>query len=86
MNDNKKKYFNNLEGYETNVSQPIDIKVDSIVESVKDKFDRRSEVGIKKYGTTLYDSPDGFYSFLNHLSEELMDALLYIEKLKNMNK
>jgi hypothetical protein len=84
MNDNKKKYFNNLEGYETNVSQSIDIKVDSIVESVKDKFDRRSEVGIKKYGTTLYDSPDGFYSFLNHLSEELMDALLYIEKLKNL--
>lgn len=86
MSDRKKKYFENLEGYETNFSQPIDIRVDSIVESVKDKFDRRSEVGIKKYGTTLYDSPDGFYSFLNHLSEELMDALLYIEKLKNMNK
>jgi len=86
MSDSKKKYFENLEAYETNVSEPINIKVDSIVESVKDKFDRRSEVGIKKYGTTLYDSPDGFYSFLNHLSEELMDALLYIEKLKNMNK
>jgi hypothetical protein len=55
---------------------------DPIVESVIQKMKARSRDGITKYGTTLYDSPDGFYKFLNHLQEELMDATLYIEKLK----
>lgn len=55
---------------------------DPIVESVIQKMRARSRDGITKYGTTLYDSPDGFYEFLNHLQEELMDASLYIEKLK----
>ena len=58
-------------------------KVDPIVEKVKRKYDLRSAVGIIKYGTTLEDSPDGFYKFLNHLQEELLDATLYIEKLKS---
>ncbi len=57
-------------------------KVDPIVEKVKREYDLRSIVGITKYGTTLEDSPDGFYEFLNHLQQELMDATLYIEKLK----
>lgn len=56
---------------------------DPIVETVKRKYDLRSAVGITKYGTTLEDNPDGFYKFLNHLQEELMDATLYIEKLKS---
>lgn len=56
--------------------------IDPIVEDVVSKMRSRSEVGIKKYGTTLYNSPDGFYAFLNHLQEELTDAILYIEKLK----
>ena len=55
---------------------------DPIVESVIQKMRARSRDGIIKYGTTLYDSPDGFYEFLNHLQEELFDASLYIEKLK----
>ena len=55
---------------------------DPIVESVIQDMRARSRDGITKYGTTLYDSPDGFYKFLNHLQEELMDATLYIEKLK----
>jgi hypothetical protein len=55
---------------------------DPIVESVIQNMRARSRDGITKYGTTLYDSPDGFYKFLNHLQEELMDATLYIEKLK----
>jgi hypothetical protein len=58
-------------------------KVDPIVEKVKREYDLRSAVGITKYGTTLEDSPDGFYEFLNHLQQELMDATLYIEKLKS---
>lgn len=58
-------------------------KSDKIVENVKKMYDLRSAIGITKYGTTLEDSPDGFYQFLNHLQEELMDATLYLEKLKS---
>ena len=60
-------------------------KKDPIVDIVVAKMKARSREGINKYGTTLYDSPDGFYEFLNHLQEELMDAALYIEKLKQQN-
>ena len=52
---------------------------DKIVKQVTDRFKSRSEVGIKKYGTTLEDNNTD--DFLNHLQEELMDATLYIEKL-----
>ena len=58
------------------------IPKDLIVEKVIDTMRARSRDGIIKYGTTLHDSPDGFYKFINHLQEELMDAILYIEKIK----
>tara|TARA_R110001592_G_scaffold162601_1_gene396199 strand:+ start:8502 stop:8651 length:150 start_codon:yes stop_codon:yes gene_type:complete len=45
------------------------------------KFSSRSSVGIKKYGTTLEENNTD--DFLNHLQEELMDAILYIQKLKS---
>ena len=55
---------------------------DSIVESVLDKFKQRSEEGIKKYGVTMDRKDLNGLEWLNHLQEELMDATLYIEKLK----
>jgi hypothetical protein len=57
---------------------------DKIVENVIELFGKRSEAGIKKYGTTLQDNNED--DFLKHLQEELMDAVLYIEKLKNKIK
>lgn len=74
-------YYSQANGFSTNTSNN---KVDIIVENVKEKFDQRSKAGIQKYNTTLYNSPDGFYKFLNHLQKELMDATLYIEKLKKI--
>ena len=55
---------------------------DSVVESVLDKFKKRSEEGIKKYGVTMDRKDLNGLEWLNHLQEELMDATLYIEKLK----
>lgn len=57
---------------------------DQIVSSVINKFKKRSELGIKKYGTTLEDNNTD--NFLEHLSEELMDSLLYIQKIKDLRK
>ena len=81
MSDSVTKYYEN-QGYKTNHTGET-IK-DKIVEDVVKRFNERSKVGIEKYNTTLYNSPDGFYKFLNQLQEELMDATLYIEKIKQL--
>ena len=57
------------------------MKKDTIVESVLDKYKSRSEVGIKKYNTTLDRNDLSFLDWLTHLQEEMMDSTLYIEKI-----
>jgi len=57
---------------------------DSIVESVIDKYKQRSEAGIEKYGTTLERNLLTFDEWITHLQEELMDATLYLEKIKKL--
>lgn len=60
---------------------------DPIIEKVVDKIVQRSDVGFKKYKVTLKDdletSLDGW---LTHLQDELMDAVNYIEKCKDVLK
>jgi len=60
--------------------------MDSIVKRVIDSFKRRSERGLEKYGTTLDRNDLTNLEWLQHLQEELMDATLYIEKLKDEEK
>ena len=55
---------------------------DPVVERVVDKFVGRSDVGYKKYGVTLEEEPSEMLEWLNHLQEELMDAVLYLQKAK----
>ena len=55
---------------------------DPVVERVVDKFVDRSDVGYKKYGVTLEEDPSEMLEWLNHLQEELMDAVLYLQKAK----
>jgi hypothetical protein len=56
---------------------------DPIVLKVMSKFYDRSQRGIEKYGTMLTRTDLDLTDWLNHLQEELMDATLYIEKLKS---
>lgn len=55
---------------------------DPVVERVVDKFVSRSDVGFAKYGVTLEDDKSNIFAWINHLQEELMDAVLYLQKLK----
>jgi hypothetical protein len=55
---------------------------DPVVERVVDKFVSRSDVGFAKYGVTLNDDKSNLFAWINHLQEELMDAVLYLQKLK----
>ena len=67
---------------DNNLMQRDRPKTDPIVNKVLASFKQRSKVGIDKYGTTLEDNNTDDY--LQHLQEELMDAILYIEKLKSL--
>ena len=57
---------------------------DPVVRRVVDKFVSRSDVGFKKYGITLDKDPSEMFQWLNHLQEELMDAVLYLQKAKEV--
>jgi len=70
-------------GTEAKPYKEPEVVKDTIVESVINQFKERSEVGITKYGTTLDRDDLSTLEWLKHLQEELMDATLYIEKLKS---
>ena len=55
---------------------------DPIVLAVMNKFYERSQTGITKYGTTLDRDDLSHIEWLNHAQDELMDATLYLERLK----
>jgi hypothetical protein len=57
---------------------------DQVVDNVIDKYYERSQIGITKYGTTLYMNNHDDY--LKHLQEELMDATLYLQKLMDLKQ
>jgi hypothetical protein len=97
MSDSVKKYYEDDDDLywktsntlNTKIMYPGDIEVtidkpkkDSYVQIVKAKFEERSQRGIKKYNTTLEREDLNLQEWLNHLQEELMDATLYVERLK----
>jgi len=55
---------------------------DTIVKAIVEKFLQRSAVGIAKYGVTLDRTDLGPLDWIQHAQEELMDGILYLEKLK----
>ena len=99
MSDSVKKYYEDEDSdlywktsntLNSKTMYPGDIEVtmdrpkkDSYVQIVKAKFEQRSQRGIEKYNTTLEREDLNLQEWLNHLQEELMDATLYIEKLKS---
>ena len=85
----KKKDNTKLEGFdfdhEDNNYQDSNVdlsNVDSVVKSVMNKFVTRSKMGKKKYGTDLDRNDLKPHDWIQHAQEELMDGILYLEKLK----
>jgi hypothetical protein len=56
--------------------------LDSIVTSVLGKFVVRANFGQNKYGTNLDRTDLSTMDWIQHAQEELMDGILYLEKLK----
>ena len=59
--------------------------MDSIVTSVIKQFKTRSEFGEKKYGVNMDRDDLSFKEWVTHMKEELMDAILYLEKLEKLH-
>jgi hypothetical protein len=57
-----------------------------IEEQVIAKIRERAEVGLNKYGVTMDREDLKLTDWLTHLQEELMDAAVYVEKLKTLLK
>ncbi len=55
---------------------------DAITEAVVAQLRTRAEKGKSKYGTTMERDDLTLMQWLQHLQEELMDAAVYVEKLK----
>lgn len=46
------------------------------------EFENREQRGLKKYGTTMDREDLSLQEWLQHFKEELMDGLLYLQKLQ----
>ena len=57
-------------------------KLDSIVTSVIDQFTARAKMGKKKYGVDLDRTDLSLLQWIEHAKQEHMDAILYLEKIK----
>ena len=57
---------------------------DSVVSSVISAFQKRAEIGQVKYGKTLDRNDLTFLQWIQHAQEELMDGILYLEKIKQL--
>lgn len=55
---------------------------DEIVKRVLAKYVERSNVGLKKYGTPLTRNDLTLDQWIEHLQQEMMDATLYLERIK----
>jgi hypothetical protein len=55
---------------------------DSVVDAILNKFVDRAEMGFTKYSNTLDRKDLSKLEWINHAQEELMDGILYLERLK----
>jgi hypothetical protein len=63
-----------------------DFTPDSIVQTIIERFVERAKMGKEKYGQTLDRVDLKDMDYLQHLQEELMDAILYLEKYKTIKE
>jgi hypothetical protein len=58
---------------------------DYVVDSVIDKFIERAQFGREKYGVGLEREDLTFPNYITHLREELMDGILYLQKMETIH-
>jgi hypothetical protein len=59
-------------------------KLDSVVTSVIEQFTLRAKMGKAKYGVDLDRTDLSLVEWIEHAKQEHMDAILYLEKIKQI--
>ena len=75
-----REYLVEMERQQEDTPKPF--KLDSIVTSVIDQFIDRSKKGKAKYGVDLDRTDLDLIEWVEHAKQEHMDAILYLEKIK----
>ena len=57
---------------------------DTVVMSVIKQFKGRADFGMQKYGTNMDRQDLSVLDWIQHAQEEHMDAIIYLEKLKQL--
>lgn len=57
--------------------------IDKNVQAVRRQLYERMKAGVNKYGVTTERTDIDLMGWLQHLQEELMDATVYIERIKD---
>lgn len=65
-----------------NLNRIADNSLDPNVKNVMNSYRDRARAGFNKYGTDTTREDIDLLGWLTHLQEELMDATIYIERLK----
>lgn len=55
-----------------------------LLAKVFSEFIEREERGVKKYGTTMDRNDLSLSEWIEHMKQELMDAILYLEKIQTI--
>jgi hypothetical protein len=62
----------------------MDNKLDSVVTSIIEQFTKRAQFGKAKYGVDLDRTDLTLVEWIEHAKQEHMDAILYLEKIKQI--
>ena len=60
------------------------VQLDSVVSSILNQFTTRSLMGKEKYGVDLDRNDLTLLEWIEHAKQEHMDAILYLEKIKQI--
>jgi len=77
----KREDVYNVTMHTTQAEKP---KVDSVVQSIIERFESRAHFGRQKYGTDLDRNDLSVTEWIQHIQDELHDGILYLEKLKQV--
>lgn len=61
-----------------------EFKIDTVVQSIVEKFNERAKKGKIKYGTDLDRKDLTLSEWLEHAIQEHMDSILYLQKIKKL--
>ena len=68
--------------YLIEMEQQQDNKLDSVVTTIIEQFTSRAKMGKAKYGVDLDRTDLSLLEWIEHAKQEHMDAILYLEKIK----